>query len=245
MAMLEVSKISKDFGGLRALDELSFAVSEAEIVGLIGPNGSGKSTAFNLITGALPVTSGAIHFNGEDITRLPAHQVARRGLGRTFQLVRPFLHLSVIDNVAAGLLFAPNGTRRRSQAETAGRDILEQVGLAEKAEHKAADLTVVERKWLEIGRALAGKPKLLLLDEFMAGLSSTEIPRALALIKSLKNQGISVIIVEHIVKAITSACERVIVLNAGKKLAEGTVSEIIRDENVAKAYLGSRHAHSH
>jgi len=243
--MLRVERISKDFNGLRALDEVSFEVGEAEIIGLIGPNGSGKSTAFNLITGALAVSSGSIYFNGEDVTRLPAHQVARRGLARTFQLVRPFPHISVLDNVAAGFLFGPQDGLNRHEAEGLAQEVLQQVGLEAKATHLAADLTVVERKWLEIGRALAGKPKMLLLDEFMAGLSSNEIPRALDLIKSLHAQGISVIIVEHIVKAVTSVCQRVIVLNAGRKLAEGSVKDIVSNEKVIEAYLGSRHAHSH
>jgi branched-chain amino acid transport system ATP-binding protein len=243
--MLEVNQISKDFNGLRALDRLSFRVGEAEIVGLIGPNGSGKSTAFNLITGALPVTSGEIHFKRQNITRLPAYRVSRLGMARTFQLVRPFLQLTVLENVEAGILFGSSGAHLNSDVKTEAIRILDQVELAEKAAYKAAALTVVERKWLEIARALAGRPKLLLLDEFMAGLSASQIPRALDLIKSLKASGISVIIVEHIIKAITGACERVVVLNAGKKLAEGTVKEIVNDENVISAYLGSRHAHSH
>jgi branched-chain amino acid transport system ATP-binding protein len=243
--MLKVDRISKDFNGLRALDEVSFEVGKAEIIGLIGPNGSGKSTAFNLITGALPVTSGSVFFNGEDVTKLPAYQVARRGLARTFQLVRPFPHISVLDNVAAGFLFGSKNSHSRREAENQAQDVLEQVGLKAKAGLLAADLTVIERKWLEIGRALAGKPEMLLLDEFMAGLSSNEIPRALELIKSVNARGISVIIVEHIVKAVTSVCQRVIVLNAGMKLAEGSVKDIVSNEKVIEAYLGRRHAHSH
>jgi branched-chain amino acid transport system ATP-binding protein len=165
-------------------------------------------------------------------------------MGRTFQLVRPFLHLTVLENVEAGILFGPTRVRLRSEVKADAIKILERAGLAEKASLKAADLSVVERKWLEIARALAGRPKLLLLDEFMAGLSTSQIPRALELIRSLKASGISVIIVEHIVKAITGACERVIVLNAGKKLAEGSVREIVNDPNVIDAYLGTRHANS-
>ncbi|MEX1143233.1 MAG: ABC transporter ATP-binding protein [Anaerolineales bacterium] len=243
--MLELNQVSKDFNGLRALDRLTFKVNEAEIVGLIGPNGSGKSTAFNVIMGTLPVTSGEIHFNGKNITPLPAHQVARLGLSRTFQLVRPFLRLTVMENVEAGILFGPTKIKLKGDVKAEAMQILERVGLAEKAAHKAADLSVVERKWLEIARALAGKPKMLLLDEFMAGLSTSQIPRALELIRSLKASGISVIIVEHIVKAITGACERVIVLNGGKKLAEGSVKEIVNDPDVIDAYLGTRHAKSH
>lgn len=243
--MLEVKHLSKDFEGLRALDDLSFTIGEAEIVGLIGPNGSGKSTAFNLLAGVFPATSGEIRFAGQEITHLPAHQVARLGIARTFQLVRPFLHLSVLENVEAGLLFGASHRRLTGELKVRALQILERVELADKAHVRAADLSVVERKWLEIARCLAGQPKLLLLDEFMAGLSATEIPRALALIQSLRHSGISIIIVEHIIKAITGACERVIVLNAGKKLAEGTVQEIVSNPDVIDAYLGGRHAHRH
>ncbi len=243
--MLELIRVSKDFGGLRALSDVSFSVEKGEVLGLIGPNGSGKSTAFNVITGFLPVSSGTIVFENEDITRLPAHQVARRGMARTFQIVRPFLHLSALDNVIAGSQFGSADGRTRREAEQHAYEILETVGLVAKAEQKAVSLTVIERKWLEIARALAGNPRLLLLDEFMAGLSMGEIPRALDLIRSLNDSGITIVIVEHIIKTITSACQRVIVLNAGEKLAEGTPAEIIANPDVIEAYLGTRHAHSH
>lgn len=243
--MLELINISKDFGGLHALTNLSLKIEEGEIVGLIGPNGSGKSTAFNVITGYLPPSSGRIMFRGEDITKLSAHQVARRGMARTFQMVRPFLQLTALENVTAGVLFSHEDGFSKRDGQTRAYTVLERVGLAAKADVKAIHLTIIERKWLEVARALAGGPKLLLLDEFMAGLSTGEIPRALELIRSLNQSGITIIVVEHIIKAITSTCGRVIVLSAGEKLAEGTPAEIVRNQEVIDAYLGSRHAHSH
>lgn len=240
--MLQVEKITKAFGGLLALNSVSFFVEEGEIVGLIGPNGSGKSTCFNVMTGFLPETSGTVVFNGEDITHLPAHEVAKRGIGRTFQLVRPFAHLTTLDNVLAGCMFGHAGMSSRKEAAPRAYDVLEQVGLHEKADVLARDLTVMERKWLEVARALAGDPKLLLLDEFMAGLNPSEVPQAVGLVKQLNKSGITIIIVEHIVKAITDSCDRVIVLNAGEKLAEGTAAEVVENPAVIAAYLGTRYA---
>jgi ABC-type branched-subunit amino acid transport system ATPase component len=242
--MLELIHVSKSFGGLTALSDVSFHINEGEIVGLIGPNGSGKSTAFNVITGFLPATSGKILFQGEDITGKTANQVAKLGMARSFQMVRPFMHLTAWENVEAGCLFSNKKAPSRRAARTRAYEILEQVGLAAKADVEAVHLTIIERKWLEIARSLAGNPRLLLLDEFMAGLSVGEIPRALDLIRSLNTSGITIIIVEHIIKTITSTCQRVIVLNAGMKLAEGTPAEVIRNPEVIEAYLGRRHAHS-
>lgn len=227
-----------------ALNNVSFTVEAGEIVGLIGPNGSGKSTCFNVITGFMPETSGSVHFFGEDITHLPAHEVARRGLARTFQLVRPFPHLTTLDNVLAGSLFGHANLSGRKAAMPQAEAVLEQVGLAEKAHVPARDLTVMERKWLEVARALAGRPQLLLLDEFMAGLNPAEVPQAVDLVKRLNASGITIIIVEHIIKAITNTCERVIVLNAGQKLAEGNAAEIVENPQVIAAYLGTRYARS-
>jgi branched-chain amino acid transport system ATP-binding protein len=245
VSILELVNVTKKFGGLSALHGVSLRIEEGEIVGLIGPNGSGKSTAFNVITGYLPPSSGTIRFRGEDITRLSAHQVARRGMARTFQLVRPFLQLTALENVTAGALFSGADGYSRREAERRAHEVLERVGLDAKADVKAIHLTIIERKWLEIARALAGQPKLLLLDEFMAGLSTGEIPRALELIRSLSQTGITLIVVEHIIKAITSTCGRVIVLSAGEMLADGAPADIVHNQEVIDAYLGSRHAHSH
>lgn len=240
--VLDLDAVSVSFGGLQALDGLSFHLEEGEILGMIGPNGSGKSTAFNVITGTLKSDSGTVTFDGEDITGLPSHRISHRGISRTFQVVKPFPHLTALENVLVGRLYGGKGDTKSDESITAGMDVLEEIGLADKANRKAESFTILERKWLEVGRALASRPKLMLLDEFMAGISTAEVPDAVALVKSINASGVTVIIVEHIVKAITEACDRVIVLDAGKKLADGSVSEIVNDPAVIEAYLGSRHA---
>ncbi|HEU4895259.1 MAG TPA: ABC transporter ATP-binding protein [Acidimicrobiia bacterium] len=237
--MLQLVDVGKSFGGLHALDGLTFSVERGEILGLIGPNGSGKSTAFNVITGALANDTGRIVFDGEDITGLAPHRISQKGIARTFQVVRPFPQLTALENVLAGRLFGGEGSKRDENATAAALSVLEQVGLADKAGVNAESFTIVERKWLEVGRALAAAPKLMLLDEFMAGLTAHEIPRAIALVKSIRDSGVTVVIVEHVIKAITGACDRVVVLDAGKKLAEGSPSEIVRDAAVIEAYLGT------
>lgn len=240
--MLELVDVSKSFGGLQALDGLAFSVDDGEILGMIGPNGSGKSTVFNVITGALSSDSGRVIFDGEDITGLAPHRIAHRSIARTFQVVRPFPQLTALENVLAGRLFGGHGSSRDEEATVAAMGVLDQVGLTAKAEVAASSFTIIERKWLEVGRALAGRPKLLLLDEFMAGLTPHEIPRAIELVRSIRDSGVTVVIVEHVIKAITGACDRVVVLDAGKKLAEGTPDQIVRDSAVIEAYLGTRHA---
>lgn len=240
--MLELVGVVKSFGGIRALDGLSFEVGNGEILGMIGPNGSGKSTAFNVITGMVPIDDGNVIFDGEDITGLSPHQVSRKGVARTFQVVRPFPQLTALENVLAGRLFGGKGSDRDEEARTAAAAVLDRVGLADKAHVTADSFTIVERKWLEVGRALAGTPKLMLLDEFMAGLTPHEIPHAVDLVKSIRDSGISIVLVEHVIKAITGACDRVIVLDAGRRLAEGTPDAIVNDPAVIEAYLGAGHA---
>ncbi len=240
--MLALDGVSVRFGGLKALDGISFSVNEGEILGMIGPNGSGKSTAFNVITGAVRSQAGSVTYRGEDITGLASHRVARKGIGRTFQLVRPFPNLTALDNVMVGRMY---GSGRMGKGETSlgeSREILERVGLGDKAGVIAAELTILERKWLEVARALAGDPQLVLLDEFMAGIASNEVPGAVELVKSINRSGVTVVLVEHIVKAIVGACDRVIVLDAGKLLADGSVAEIIENPKVIQAYLGTRRA---
>lgn len=240
--LLKAEGVNKSFGGLQALSDVSFTIETGAIVGLIGPNGSGKSTLFNVITGTFPASSGTVFLDGEDITNLPAHTVARRGIARTFQTVRPFMHLTVLQNVMAGCLYGCSDINTPAAAEKRAREILELVSLADRAELQASSLNVMSRKWLEIARALATQPRLLLLDEFMAGLNPVEIPLAVDLIKRLRDMGITIIVVEHIVKAIMNCSDRVIVLNAGMKIAEGSPAEIIRDPSVITAYLGRTYA---
>jgi branched-chain amino acid transport system ATP-binding protein len=236
MPLLEVERLSKGFGGVRAVHDVSFALEEGEVLGVMGPNGSGKTTLFNLIAGALRPDAGRIRFRGADIGGLPPHRVCAAGLARTFQLVRPFPGLTALENVLVGRLYGR--ARAVADAEAHARRLLELVGLAERAGVPAARLTLVDRKRLELARALATSPRLLLLDEFMAGLNPTETASAMTLIRGLVAGGTTVLMVEHIVWALMDLARRIIVLSAGEKIADGSPAAVAADPAVVDVYLG-------
>jgi branched-chain amino acid transport system ATP-binding protein len=221
-----------------AVNYVSLSVSEGEIVGLIGPNGAGKTTLFNLITGVYPPNKGHITFEGKDITSTAQHKRCWIGIARTFQLARPFPQLTVLNNVTIGRVYGHDSTKNRAQAESDALEILEQVGLAARAADKAQNLTLVDRKRLELARALAARPKLLLLDELLAGLNPSEVLTAMKLIQSIRDMGITVIVVEHLVKALFGIADRIAVLNAGDLIAEGPPKAIAGNQSVIDAYLG-------
>lgn len=240
--LLQVENVSKKFGGLVALNNVSFGVEKWETLGLIGPNGSGKSTMFNIIAGTFPATDGKVTLDGKDITGLPAEAIATQGIARTYQSVRPFMELTVLENVMAASWYGNGEVQTRRDAMDKGHQVLDMVGLSKRADVHAGQLNVMQRKWLEIARALATSPKVLLLDEFMAGLNPSEVREAIEFIKRLKEFDITVIVVEHIIKAITSCSDRIVVLNAGNKIADGTPQEVVKNPDVISAYLGSSHA---
>lgn len=243
MSFLTIEGLCKNFGGLRAVHNLDFEVDEGEIVGLIGPNGSGKTTTLNLLTGFYKPTSGRMTFRGKDVTNLPRSRVCKEGIARTFQLVKPFLDFTALQNVMVGRAYGQEPARNLKVAAIESRELLDRVGLLDKAEILAKDLTLMQRKRLELARALAARPQLLLLDELMAGLNHAEAEDAMSLIRQIKDESnLTIIIVEHIVKAILGLSDRVIVLNMGEKIAEGPPQKVIHDAIVIDVYLGKPHA---
>jgi len=240
--MLELNGVTMKFGSLVANDSVSFTVNQGEIVSLIGPNGAGKTTLFNCISGFYKPYAGKVLFEEQDITGKSPHYIASLGLTRTFQIVKPLKEMTVKENVMTGAFLRVNSRR---QAEKIADEILEQTYLREKKDMLASNLTIADKKRLEIARALATKPKMLMLDEAMAGLNTTEIKDAMELCVKLRNEGITLLIVEHIMEAIMPISDRVVVLNAGKKIADDVPEKVTNDEEVIKAYLGERyHARS-
>jgi len=239
--ILELQAVSKAFGGIQALKQVGFALQEGQIVALIGPNGAGKTTLVNVITGVQRASAGSIVFRGTDVTRQHPFQAARRGLARTFQIVQPFPRMSVIENVAAGALFA-RAHAGLSAAMGAARAELEFTGLTAFAERPASALTLAGRKRLELAKSLAMRPRMLMLDEVNAGLNSSEIEGALALIRKIAQRGITILIIEHVMKVIFSLAERVLVLHHGELIADGSPGEIAGQQQVIEAYLGEKFA---
>ncbi len=238
MKILEVKDLSKDFGGLRAVDHLSLDIEEGRILGLIGPNGAGKSTVFNCIAGVFPPSEGEITFAGAPARNESPWDLCRRGLARTFQVVKPFSSKSVLYNVMVGS-FAKTASVR--EAEKKATAVLEFLHLDHVKHMKAGNLTIAHRKRLEIARALATEPKLLLLDEVMAGLRPTEVDEMVKIIQHLRDRGITIFVIEHIMRAVMALSDWIVVIHFGKKISEGTPRQVASDENVIKAYLGDEY----
>jgi branched-chain amino acid transport system ATP-binding protein len=239
--LLELEHVTKRFGGLPAVENLSFRVRRGEVLSMIGPNGAGKSTAISLIGGALAPSEGAVRFQGQDITRLSPHRRAHLGIARTFQVTQPFAQLDIRDNVIVGALFGGHVHNRKEAAERADA-VLARVGLAGKTHLKGDELTVADRKRLEMARALAMGPQLLLLDEVMAGLTPREVSEAVEIIREINQSGVTVLVVEHVMRAITGVSDRILVLHHGRKIAEDAPDAVLSDPRVVEAYLGERYA---
>ena len=242
-AVLEITNVTRRFAGLIAVNDVSFTLNQGEILGVIGPNGAGKTTLVSLISGTLAPTAGDIAFEGRSITALPAYQRARLGIGRTFQIMRPFPGLSVLDNVAVGALFGHGGGESDlARARELARAQLDFVGLAKFADQRADELGGPSRKRLELAKALAMQPKVLLCDEVMAGLNLVEIDEVIDVLKRVRERGISILVIEHVIKAIKSLSDRLLVLHHGEKIADGDPDTVLSDARVVEAYLGRRRA---
>ena len=236
-ALLEVTNLSRRFGGVHAVSDLSFSVDEGEILGVIGPNGAGKSTLFNLINGVVPPDAGRIVFDGVDITGEPPYAVARRGIARAHQIMQPLLGLTVLENCMVGACFGRENMSL-ADARAAAREVAQSVGLGDRVDTLAGALTTAGKKRLEMARALSARPRLLLLDEVLAGLNPTEIAHMIETIRGIRRSGITILMIEHVMRAIMSLSDRIVVLNLGRKLAEGRPREIAENPDVIKAYLG-------
>jgi branched-chain amino acid transport system ATP-binding protein len=235
--MLEVRNLTKKFRGLTALSDVSFDVEQGEIVALIGPNGAGKTTCFSVVAGAMSPSAGTVTFDGRRIDGMTPERVAQAGLVRTFQIVRPMRGLSVVENVMIGALLRTSDVE---EAESVARAALGKVGLADKAEMVASSLTLPDRKMLELGRAIAAKPRLLLLDEVMAGLRPAESDRIVAVLRALRDEGLTILLIEHVMRVVMSMADRVIVLHHGQMLASGRPEDVVADPLVVESYLGKK-----
>jgi branched-chain amino acid transport system ATP-binding protein len=241
--LLEGKGVTERFGALAAVDGVDFEVYDGEILGLIGPNGAGKTTLINVISGFLPITEGAVTFKGESITGWPSHRVAQLGIARTFQVPKPLPGMTVLENVMVGALFGKAGrSRDMAHVEARARETLETVGLLERADASVAKLTVAGRKRVELAKALAMDPELLLLDEVMAGLNLVEIETVMNLVRAINQQGVTVLLIEHVMKAVMGVSDRVLVLHHGKRISLGVPEKVTADPKVIEAYLGERYA---
>jgi len=242
-AQLELRSVTKRFGGVAAVDGVSFEVGAGDIIGIIGPNGAGKTTLLNCISGVYRLDGGDIRWEGHSIAGMPPFRIARLGIGRTFQIVRPFGSMTVRENAAIGALFGREDARRGpKEAFEAADGVLELVGLAAKAALPVSALTIPDRKRLEVARAVATRPHLLLLDEVMAGLNNVEIDEALEMVRAVHATGVTVLLIEHVMRVIIGVCRRAVVLEGGRVLAQGEPEVVLRDERVIQAYLGERYA---
>ena len=242
MPILEGKNITKRFAGLMAVNQVDFELEQGEILGLIGPNGAGKTTLVNLIAGVYPLSKGEIYFKQKKISGLKPYQIGRLGIGRTFQVVKPFPGMTVRENASVGAMFGAEGKRRSAkEAIRKAEEILEFVGLGDVAHQRADQLSVASRKRLEVAKALAMAPEVILFDEVMAGLNFTEIDQSIGLIKKIRESGTTILIIEHVMRVIKRVCDRILVLHHGEKIADGEPEAVLNDENVIKAYLGKRY----
>ncbi len=242
MALLEVKQLTKSFGGLMANDHVDLVVNQGEIVGLIGPNGAGKTTLFNCIAGFYSPTSGTVRFHDEDITGLPANEICLKGIARTFQIVRVFKEMPVVDNIMIG---AFSRTNSAAQARKKALEVIDFCGLTAKKNALAGGLTIADKKRLEVAKAFATGPKLLMLDEAMAGLNQTETAAAVELVRKIRQSGTTILLVEHVMEVVMPISNRVVVLEYGQKIAEDTPEKVIHNEEVIKAYLGDKYHDTH
>ncbi len=242
--IIEVKNITKNFKGLKAVSDVSFQIEEGKITGMIGPNGAGKSTTFNMICGYYPASEGHIFYKGQEITHKKAYDYTNMGIARTFQIMKPLGNLPVVDNVVPSAFFGRYGAKSLKEAREIALEVLEFTGLYAKRNVLAKDMGTPDQKRLEMARALATKPEMLFLDENMAGLNPAETEEAIALIRRINDSGVTIFLIEHIMKAVVSLCERVIVLHHGEKIAEGTPEEVMNDPYVMEVYLGTKGGHN-